>query len=195
MTGARKPSTISETTINSVIRVTAVVLLVPIAANRSLLTPLKGGNDRHASGSANARPSAGRSGARIAGMLTDAGTDLVILRLAGMSAIPALALLTGWLCICAACGSMSRHFRNDAFFPAGYSGAIVNSFRFIDRVAGPNVALARILCTISRPSHTPYLRPAPPEMPADSRRQSPRHRWPRRGAADRRCRPVPSSTS
>lgn len=89
--------------------------------------------------------------ARMSGTVIGAGAGSMILIVAGGDWFATLALLTLWLALCAAGGSLARHFRTYAFVLSGYSAAIVVLFRLgaVGTVStGGDVSGDRILCTL-----------------------------------------------
>ena len=86
--------------------------------------------------------------ARMTGTVIGAGAGSAILIVAGGDWYATLALLTLWLALCAAGGSLARHFRTYAFVLSGYSAAIVVLFRLGAVGTGGDVSGDRILCTL-----------------------------------------------
>jgi uncharacterized membrane protein YccC len=87
--------------------------------------------------------------ARLSGTLIGAAAGEAMLQGLGGAPLPTLAVLTAWVGLCAAGGSLFRHFRTYTFVLSGYSAAIVVLFA----LAAPggvqaDVALDRVLCTV-----------------------------------------------
>lgn len=89
-----------------------------------------------------------RAIARLAGTAVGAGAGYLMLRGLGGAQVPTLIVLTGWLALCAAGGSVLRHFRTYMFVLAGYSAAIVVLPRLAHGGEGPFVAADRLWCTV-----------------------------------------------
>ncbi|MHA6719701.1 FUSC family protein [Sphingomonas sp. RS6] len=100
-----------------------------------------------------AQPSRGllleRVVARLSGTVIGAAAGEAMLLWLKGAPLPTLTALTLWVGICAAGGSLFRHFRTYTFVLSGYSAAIVVLFALgASPGASGDVALDRILCTI-----------------------------------------------